>query len=148
MDDCLVPTDGAPPSIPIHAVSPDGLSVTSAMLARREADWVAAAGFKAAAGAVLLIPADAGGIGAVFFGLGSPDATDRTPLLPGKLPTAVPPGTYRLGEGFADPELATLAWLLGAYRFTRYRADGAPLPRLIVPAGVDGEAVSQIAAGV
>lgn len=147
MIDSLLPAGSRQPSIPIHAVAPDGLSALSAMLERREADWVTATGFKASAGSVLLIPGSEGGIGAVFLGLGT-DAAERSPLLPGKLPTALPAGAYRFGEGFDDPALAALAWALGAYRFTRYRSNGDPGPRLIVPDGVDLDAVNRVAEGV
>src|SRR5437867_4331284 len=105
LSDALLPASGLE-AVPIHACAPDGLSLLSAMLGEREAAWVRATGFSAKAGAVLLVPGGKGGIESVFFGLGSADSPDRAPLLAGKLATALPPGTYRLGEGFDNATLA------------------------------------------
>ena len=148
MTDVLLPAAARAKAVPIHATAPDGLSMLSAMLEARAAAWVAATGFSAKAGAVLLVPEGEGGIGSVFFGLGPADAPDRSPLLAGKLATTLPAGTYHLGEGFDDPALACLAFALGAYRFTRYRADASEAPRLVVPDGVDLAAVNRLVAGV
>ncbi|MBY0256450.1 MAG: leucyl aminopeptidase family protein [Methylobacterium sp.] len=70
-------------------------------------------------------------------------------MLAGKLPGALPPGTYRFAEadGF-DAAAATLAWLLGSYRFRRYRDAGPERPALVAPEGVDGEALWRIATAV
>src|SRR5438876_8121824 len=148
LSDALLPAASGRKAVPIHACAPDGLSILSAMLEEREAAWVAATGFSAKAGAVLLVPGAGGGIGSVFFGLGQADSPDRSALLAGKLATALPAGTYRLGEGFDDPALACLAFALGAYRFTRYRADPTAAPRLLMPDKVDHAAVMRTVAGV
>jgi leucyl aminopeptidase len=147
LTDALLPAASHHNAVPIHATAPDGLSMLSAMLEAREAAWVAATGFTAKAGTVLLVPDGTGGIGSVFFGLGA-DAADRSPLLAGKLARELPPGVYRLGEGFGDAALACLAFGLGAYRFTRYRADTAEKPRLVVPEDVDLGALTRIVDGV
>jgi leucyl aminopeptidase len=148
LTDVLLPAASHEKAVPIHATAPDGLSILSAMLEEREAAWVAATGFTAKAGAMLLVPDGDGRIGSVFYGLGPADAADRSPLLAGKLATVLPPGVYRLGEGFDDPALACLAFALGAYRFSRYRADESGVPRLVVPEDVDLAAVNRIVDGV
>ena len=148
MTDALLPAASHQQAIPIHATAPDGLSMLSAMLEAREAAWVAATGFTAKAGAVLLVPDSSGRIGSVFFGLGAADAGDRSPLLPGKLARDLPAGVYRLGEGFGDAGLACLAFALGAYRFTRYRADTADKPRLVVSEDVDLAGLTRMVDGV
>jgi leucyl aminopeptidase len=147
LTDALLPAAAREKTVPIHATAPDGLSMLSAMLEAREAAWVAATGFNAKAGAVLLVPGGEGGIASVFFGLGTADAPDRSPLLAGKLATALPPGTYRLGQGFDDPTLACLAFALGAYRFTRYRGDTSEAPHLVVPDSIDFAAITHLVAG-
>ncbi|MBY0260374.1 MAG: leucyl aminopeptidase family protein [Methylobacterium sp.] len=80
-----------------------------------------------------------------MFGLGDGSA----PMLAGKLPRALPPGTYRFtaAEGF-DAAAATLAWLLGSYRFGRYRDAEPERPALVAPEGVDAEALVRIATAV
>src|SRR5262249_47697178 len=85
-------------------------------------------------------------IASVLLGLGKGDAPAG--LLPGKLPSALPAGTYRLRDGFADPALAALAFAMGAYRFTRYRTDRSEPRRLVIPGGVDGADVARIADAV
>src|SRR6185295_6097887 len=96
-----------------------------ANLDRRAAAWLGASGFAASAGEVAIVPDTTaegeGAIASVLFGLGKGDPAPS--LLPGKLPAALPAGTYRLRHGFADPALTSLAFALGAYRFTRYRPD-------------------------
>ena len=62
----------------------------------------------------------------------------------------LPDGVYRLGEvpDFCGGAQAVLAWLLGLYAFDRYRKPKKRNLKLVLPAGVDGEEISRIAAGV
>src|SRR5690606_18060990 len=110
--------------------------------------WINSCKFEAAAGSVLLLPNESGGIAAVLFGLGGTAAEERSPLLAGGLAAKLPEGTYRLASGFADPGAAALAYALGAYRFERYRAQRGVQPKLIAPAGPDGARAGLIADGV
>ena len=147
MPDCLLSADGGEPSVPVHALTNASLPGLSAVLSVRAAEWAAAAGFSAAAGEVCLVPgADGGPPAAALFGLG--DGTDGPSLSAGALPTRLPAGTYRLATGFDDPALASLAWALGAYRFTRYRKATSGPRRLVLPADVDAAQVVRIADGV
>ena len=138
--DCLVAR--ARNAVPVTGIAKSGLD---AALKGDKAlkTWAEAAGFAASAGEVLLVPGDDGKPASVLFGLG--DAGD--PFVPGRLATALPPGDYALAEGFDDPRLAALAFMLGSYRFTRYAASDRPAPRLVVPDGVDGAEITRIAAG-
>ena len=70
----------------------------------------------------------------------------RVPLLTGALPSALPAGDYRFASPLADPELATLGFLAGSYRFTRYKsADGGKTTRLVLPDGASKEQVLALA---
>src|SRR5204863_4846467 len=60
----------------------------------------------------------------------------------------LPAGTYRFGNAPPDPRLASLAFALGTYRFTRYRKADAKEVRLELPEAVDGRDLSRIVAGV
>ena len=60
----------------------------------------------------------------------------------------MPAGVYRFANAPHDPELAALAFLLGLYRFDRYRADPAERPRLVAPDGVDAARLEAIARAV
>ncbi|WP_443970647.1 leucyl aminopeptidase family protein [Sphingobium sp. CR28] len=59
-----------------------------------------------------------------------------------KLAEVLPEGTYRLGEG--EPGRAALGWMLGQYRFDRYKSDtkakGARVLLTARPAGIDAVA--------
>jgi leucyl aminopeptidase len=145
--ECLLPAAGAE-AIPILAVAPDGLAAAGGSFDLRTADWITASGFAAEAGATLLLPDANGNLAGVLFGLGDANADDRTPLIAGRLATALPAGTYRLGHGFDNPALATVAFALGAYRFSRYRRDLPNGPRLVIPGEVDATAVAAIVDGV
>ena len=129
--------------------------------------WAEATGFSGKTGQIAYVPAQegqegqgggqgggeggAGGgaaaLGAVLLGLGDSDPLDRI----GALPDALPKGDYRLaGAVFeaCDAQAATFEWLLGAYRFTRYRAAGRGPARLSPPDGADVAAARRIAFGV
>jgi len=134
-------------AIPIVCAAPADWAAVEAGLAPHEAAYARATGFAPKAGRLALVPAADGRLGRVLFGLGEA-GPNRDRLLIGKLPAALPAGLYRLdGTGF-DGADAALAWLLGSYRFTRYRAAGAALPTLVAPAGVDATAVTRIAEAV
>ena len=83
----------------------------------------------------------------MLFGLENGSA-HRNPFLPGLLPGVLGDGTYRFANAPHDPRLATLAFALGSYRFTRYRKTKDKQVKLVVPDGVDGDDVTRIAEGV
>ena len=85
-----------------------------------------------------------GSLGVVFC---LDDAPDADPFQPGALATLLPAGTYRFETLPPSPELACLAFLLGAPGFGRYKP-ARPAPRLIAPADVDASAVETLAAWV
>ncbi len=134
--------DASVRAIPVHAVTPATLATRLAALGETSASFATASGFAGKPGQHLLVPGE-GGLAAVLFGL----ADDAGPLASGKLPTLLPPGTYALGEGFDDKVAATLAWGLGAYRFTRYKA-GKDVPLLVTDPALDGEAIRREVAAV
>ncbi|KPQ10069.1 MAG: leucyl aminopeptidase [Saliniramus fredricksonii] len=148
----LIETDTSLEAVPVHAIGPEGLDDLLAELPGPAAHFAKAQGFKAKKGETVLLPDAQGGLAQVLFGLG--DKMQRDPLLAGLLPGRLPAGLYRLnGAGRLD----VLAWLMGAYRFTRYRsgksgndgtengADDGARARLLAPEGVDVAGVAQIA---
>jgi len=147
MPDCLLPSTTSEPSVPVRAVAGADLDTFIASLDPAAAAWVGANAFKAAAGALLLIPGPDGALASVLLGLGDPASDPQSALVAGALAARLPAGVFRLDAGFADPAAATLAFALGAYRFTRYHG-GADAPRLITPEAVDAEEISAIADGV
>ncbi len=117
----------------------------------RERNFALASGFEPKPGKLLLLPSLDGKLAGVLFGLERPgDTVD--PFRPGQLSTLLPPGIYRFNNSPHNARLATLAFAINAYQFTRYRQSEtrqiAQQARLVVPDGVDGEDVSRIAEGV
>jgi leucyl aminopeptidase len=109
-------------------------------------NWLEARGWAPKPGAVLLLPDESGGVGGALLGVGSEDWAVQAPLLPGALPGLLPPGNYRIASKLPDPELATLAWLAGSYRFGRYKTENDVKPkRLVLPDGVDRAPVLALA---
>src|SRR5256885_14074815 len=94
-----------------------------------------------------------GAYAGVLLGLGEERCGDRVykpELAVGLLPAVLPPGCYHLAEDLAEPELAAVAWGLGAYRFRRYKsgAGGDDVAQLNCPRGGDHpRAPAQIEAG-
>ncbi len=110
--------------------------------------FAAASGFEPTAGKHLLMPNAAGGLCAAIFALDKAEARDPDPLAPGKLATLLPAGVYRFANAPQDTSLAALAFLLGQYRFTRYRASNKSCPELIAPEGADAARIENIAEAV
>ena len=144
MHACLAPSTD--PARPIWFVTKGTLASVVEGLPEPARAFAAASGFEAKAGSHILLPGVEGGLGALLGIEG--EGAYRDPFLPGKLVTVLPAGTWRFENACHDPRLATLAWLLGSYRFTRYKAADAEQPRLALPEGVDGEDLSRIAQAV
>jgi len=131
------------PAIPIRLIaSEDDL----ASLSDVERRWVEARGWKPTQGAVLPLPDETGGIGAVLLATGGEDWVAKAPMLTGALPAALPEGDYRFAGAMPDPELAALGFLAGCYRFTRYKtSNDQKTKRLVRPEGADREQVLALA---
>ncbi len=113
-------------------------------------DWLALIDWKARAGHSALVPEENGAAGAVL-GLGREQNAPFRALTPGILPTVVPEGTYRFAAPPPDPELAAIAWALGAYNFIAFRtgSDARRAPRrLVLPDGVHRERILNIASAI
>lgn len=135
-------------SKPIWLVNEQTWPDIAEQLPRTAQGFVKAQGFEGKAGSHCLLPDTDGNIMGVAFGLNGTDAKHSDPFLVGKLPTLLPDGVYHFETEAPNPTLATLAWLLGAYSFDRYRKRSERSVRLVAPKGVDAEEVSQIASAV
>ena len=136
-----------PKALPIHFVTTNNWDGVRAALPAPAAAFAAASGFEPKPGRCLALPGAGGEICAALFGLDSAEGP-RDPLLPGKLATALPAGTYRFANPPHDAGLAALAFLLAAYRFARYRSAEKEQPRLVAPDGVDAGRLERIAAAI
>lgn len=129
---CFAPADlldTAVPAIALDSAALDGFLGGEPEAVRQ---WVAANGFRAEPGTVLLVPGDGGT--PLYALIGITDAAD--PFALAHAPTLLPEGLYRLdaqrGLRIA-PGDALLGWGLGAYRFDRYRSHGRAPARLALP---------------
>ncbi len=137
-------------AVPIWFVTASAWPAVKARLSAAASAFATANAFEAKAGRYLVAPGARGAIEAVLFGVADDGARHVDRLAPGALVGVLPDGAYRFANdppgGGAARELATLAWVLSAYRFTRYKPSGAPWPRLVAPKGVDVERVERQAA--
>ncbi|RWX76673.1 leucyl aminopeptidase family protein [Neorhizobium lilium] len=131
---------------PVYAVTPadldDGLLDPVALA------WAKAAGYKAEAGSLLLVPGQGSGAGevvAALFGLGS-EPTDA-PFATGRLSRLLPAGDWHLETKGLDARHLALGFGLGSYRFERYKSEKQRDVRLAIPSGADrAELERQLAA--
>ncbi len=136
-------------SCPVYVLDKDQYVEFANGLSTTSRHSLTALDFKHGVGKTAFIPGKAGGLEAVLLCQGQ--GRDFDPMLAGKLSAALPQGYYHLAEScFAngDPEaleLATLAFLLGSYRFTRYKADSTVQAKLVVSPGLDRERIAIIA---
>lgn len=112
-------------------------------LSGHEATWAAAHEFAGKAGQLLMLPGADGALAGALFGKG--DRFD--PAVIRGLAARLPAGLWQL-DGLPDDQAARAAqvFALGSYRFDRYKARQPSGVRLSVPAHVDVEALSRIAA--
>lgn len=130
-------------AIPLHAVKADNLKRWLPTRGKREAEWIAAANFTAKEYELLLVPGG-GGLASAVLGLGS----GHDPLALAAFSESLPAGLYAFGDVPAEVGglRGALAWVLGTYRFDRYRKKSArPLPKLAVPTGVNADDVTRMA---
>ena len=136
----LLAADAKKKSVPVW-LARNARWVRETPLSEAQRTWVESQGFKGAARKHVLLPGPDGGLAGAVLGLGEERAGDpmeKPELAVGLLPGLLPPGCYHLADELAEPELAAVAWGLGAYRFRRYKsAGGDDVAQLKAPRGVD-----------
>jgi leucyl aminopeptidase len=126
------------PAAPIYLIREKSASAGATPEAL--ADLARANNFSGEAGALL--------VGAEGVLLGAGDGSD--PFVLAAAAEKLPEGDYRLAEplGARQARSAALGWLLGGYRFDRYKKQKAAQARLHAPEGADVGAVSREADAV
>jgi leucyl aminopeptidase len=135
-------------ALPVRLVTESNWPALATSLDPASRRYADATGFEPKPGALCIVPSPEGAISGVLFGVAAEGGADADPFLCAKLATSLPAGTYRFADPPADPTFAALAFLLGSYRFERYRERPAKEVRLVVPEGVDAEEVARIADAV
>jgi leucyl aminopeptidase len=146
--DSVFETAPATPAIPIMFATKATWEAICDELPAQARQFAQANGFKAKPGACLTLPSADGKIARVVFGLEEATSKFRDLFRPGLLPGLLPPGVYRFANAPHDTRLATLAFALGSYRFSRYRKADAPGVRLVPPEGIDVAAITRMAEAV
>ena len=148
MHPAFLPHGEAPGAIPITFVSTDNWAAIREGLNAPARSFAEASGFAAKAGRHLLLPDSDGALAAVLFGIEAPADPHLDRFSAGRLPDLLPAGTYRFANAPHDARLATLAFALGTYQFTRYRKGSDKRMQLALPDGIDGDDLSRIVEGV
>jgi leucyl aminopeptidase len=137
-----------PDATPIWLVSAENWPTVKSTIGETAAAFAERCGFQPKAGRMQLLPGGDGALAGVLFGVDSADAPNRDPLGAGKLAASLPEGVYRFADAPQDPDLAALGFLLGLYRYDRFKADKTPKPRLVAPDGVDAIRIHRIAEAI
>ena len=137
-----------PDALPIWFVAPADWDRVKTEIGGPASAFAEGCGFKPKPGQVQVVPGEVGALAGVLFGVEASDSSKRDPLAAGKLATSLPAGVYRFANPPADASLAALGFLLGLYRYDRFKADPSERPRLVPPADVDSARIEQIAAAV
>lgn len=105
--------------------------------------WMAATGYKAQPGSVCWLPGDGTKPIRVVVGLKSHDLWGM-----GDLAYRLPEGVYRLAPATPSADFLTLGFVLGAYRFTRYREQERAPAQLVCDPTLDAAAIRREARAV
>jgi leucyl aminopeptidase len=138
-------TAPAAPAIPITFATRTSWPAIRDGLAAPARQFALANDFAAKPGKCLILPSADGQIAQVVFGLEEEGARSHDPFRPGALPGLLPSGTYRFANAPHDVRLATLAFALGSYRFSRYRKADATNVKLVPPDGIDVAEIERMA---
>jgi len=138
-----------PAAIPVTPLTPGALDAHVQALPAAARAWIASSGFSADPGDVCPYPNAAGDVAGVLAGRGDADARARKRFALGGAIAGLPEGLYRLGGDLPRDELheTSLGYLLGLYRFDRYKPHSAAQAALVGPEGVDASLLEHVAAG-
>jgi len=130
-------------TLPITPLTKDQLALWLPTQPAAIEGWVVSTAFTAEPGQLSPIAGADGRLSRVLVGV--PVGDD--PWAYAGLPTALPPGSYRLDAdlGPQGASRAALGWALGCYEFSRYRKTDRTLPVLVWPKGADRAGVERAA---
>ena len=129
-------------AIPLWLVTETGLQAWLAGLDAGAASWLTGHGFQAERARVLTMPGSRGGVAAAVVGLGSLTDVAQLSMWDGAAcAERLPPGRYALAAELPSAAATqfALGWLLGCYRFNRFRSQPKPAhaAHLVAPADAD-----------
>lgn len=130
-------------SRPVWLVRKQDLDGWRAALAPYQAAWVRESGFAAERQRLILVPGPEGNVAGAALGLGAlGDWAALRPADVAGLPEKLPQGQWHLAADLPSGAAthALLGWIMGSYRFDRYRSGRSAALRSVVlaaPAGAD-----------
>jgi leucyl aminopeptidase len=139
------PTPGA---TPVWLVSAGNWPQLKSTIGAAAAAFAEHCGFEPKAGRMQLLPGEAGAFAGVLFGIDEVTAPAHDPFGSARLATSLPGGVYRFANPPQDADLAALGFLLGLYRYDRFKTDQSPKPQLIAPDEVDAIRIQRIAQAI
>lgn len=110
--------------------------------------YARATGFEPKAGRLLVLPGGESGVEGVLLGVGSDAGLAAAPFALAKLASELPAGRYRIVGALENPDLAYLGFLLGQYRFSRFKSAEVPAVTLVPPEGCDEHTMEETARAV
>lgn len=132
----LLQPDKGQAAVPLQLVDKKGFEAWLKALPPRARQALGAQGFKGEGYQIAFLPGERDQWSAV---LGVADVDELSPWCLAKAAETLPEGTYQVAHRSPGP--AVLGWLLGQYRFDRYKEDKAPKgPRVLLtdaPAMID-----------
>lgn len=139
------PSDAA---LPLHVIEQDKCNDWLQQQPETVAGWARTNGFTGACGQALLIPGSDGTPQMALAGYGSPAQRERRRFILAAVAEKLPSGTYSITSTLDQQalEIECLGWLLGGYRFDRYRDQGVSGVKLIAPKDIDSAAIESLAA--
>ncbi len=130
--DLIRPDHGGPATV-LHVVDAAGYEPWLAAQPERTRVALAAQAFKPVPHARAILPGDAPEAWSALICVARRDALSAWCLA--GLAQSLPPGDYRLAGAEDDAGIAMLGWMLGQYRFDRYKSDAQPAgPRILLTA--------------
>jgi leucyl aminopeptidase len=141
--------DNTTTAIGLHVVTQDGLEDWMATQPSAIGTWAAANGFTGAIGQALTIPDTDGRPSMALAGYGTAATRARGRFALAAAAEKLPKGTYRIASGLPDDQRANeaLGWLLGSYRFDRYKKGKPATALLVAPGGIKARHIEAIATG-
>jgi len=135
------------PTLPLHIVASDACDAWLAEQSDSVRSWAEANGFTGAIGQALLIPGADGAPVMAVAGYGSPDTRARGRFALAAAAAKLPEATYSIASGLdaGATDIESLGWLLGQYRFDRYKTQPAAKAHLAAPS--NATQIEQLAQG-
>ena len=136
-------------SLPLHVISSDSCSHWLGEQDERTRSWADANSFSGKIGQALLIPDKSGLPCMALAGFGTARERTRNRFNLAAAAASLPEGNYRIASALPDDILSVeaLGWLLGQYRFDRYRKVPANKASLVAPEGIDARRIETHAKG-